>query len=509
MSMNEPESIQTAEDWGVVLQSVPSKYKKEILKRLVGIFELDKHDAEQILSNMPLILADSLSYDMATHIKDFFQKVGAVAETTNHDMIKKNCFQVVWPQTPDLSFFTKGEAELMKTPVLEKKNHDTAVEIPPVEKKAPVCEVRPEPSPRQEISLPESPAPEMTVCESPRVEMHLSPAPDQNMSKADSKWESRAREWDKKLRKLEEEKRALQAKHAESAEKAKKEFQKSFEEEKKKSHEIAKAYEDLRKRSKKDEASTREGEDWRSKAVTLSEKVRELETNLKQMTSEVKSQTQEKEEHARRSAKAEELSSRLAELEKIVTAKDEEKAALQRRISDFEKNSSAAQRELGNHQGREQDFLQKIEELERKVRETTESLRARGSESAHFEKQVAELSGKAQGFESLRQEHAQFVQEQAAARKEYESKLSEQEARFAKIEEDHRRYRSCADRQTAAAARELIEWVRDVDTVRQGLQKLILSLGTDPAVLDAEKKPRLKSPLTRGPVASKVEKKRG
>ena len=74
MSMNEPGSIQAAEDWGVVLQSVPSKHKKEILKRLVGIFDLEKHDAEQILSNMPLILADNLSYGMATHIKDFFQK---------------------------------------------------------------------------------------------------------------------------------------------------------------------------------------------------------------------------------------------------------------------------------------------------------------------------------------------------------------------------------------------------------------------------------------------------
>jgi len=324
-----------------------------------------------------------------------------------------------------------------------------------------------------------------------------------------SKWEPRAKELNEKLRKIHDEKQALHAKHAEVTEKAKKDFQKRLEEEKKKSGEIAKAYEDLQKKAKKNETLTREGEEWRSRAVALGEKVRELETNLMQKTSAVKLLTQEKEDLARRSAKAEEFASRLAELEKTVAAKEDERVALQRRISDFEKNSSAAQRELGNHQGREQDFVRKIEDLERKVREMTESLSARDSESAHFEKQVAELSGKAQGFESLRQEHAQFVQEQAVARKEYESKLSEQEARFAKIEEDHRRYRSCADRQTAAAARELIEWVRDVDTVRQGLQKLILSLGTDPAVLDAEKKPRLKSPLTRGPVASKVEKKRG
>ncbi len=503
MSMNEPGSIQAAEDWGVVLQSVPSKHKKEILKRLVGIFDLDKHDAEQILSNMPLILADNLSYGMATHIKDFFQKLGAVAETTNHDMIKKNCFQVVWPQAPDLSFFTKEEAEFAKTPVLGKKSHAKAVEIPSVAEKASIREVKSELSPTHEISLPESSVPESSADSS------LPTVSEEKRAEGVSKWEPRAKELNEKLRKIHDEKQALHAKHAEVTEKAKKDFQKRLEEEKKKSGEIAKAYEDLQKKAKKNETLTREGEEWRSRAVALGEKVRELETNLMQKTSAVKLLTQEKEDLARRSAKAEEFASRLAELEKTVAAKEDERVALQRRISDFEKNSSAAQRELGNHQGREQDFVRKIEDLERKVREMTESLSARDSESAHFEKQVAELSGKAQGFESLRQEHAQFVQEQAVARKEYESKLSEQEARFAKIEEDHRRYRSCADRQTAAAARELIEWVRDVDTVRQGLQKLILSLGTDPAVLDAEKKPRLKSPLTRGPVASKVEKKRG
>ena len=108
MSMNESRSIHAAEDWGVVLQSVPSRNKREIVKRLEEVFELDKRDAEQVLSNMPLILIDNLSFGLAARIKNFFQKIGAVAETTNHDMIKKNCFQVLWPQTPDLSFFMKN-----------------------------------------------------------------------------------------------------------------------------------------------------------------------------------------------------------------------------------------------------------------------------------------------------------------------------------------------------------------------------------------------------------------
>ncbi len=94
MSMNEPRSIHAAEDWGVVLQSVPSKNKREIVKRLEEIFELDKRDAELILSNMPLILVDNLSFGLAARVKKFFQTIGAVAETTNHDMTKKHCLQI-------------------------------------------------------------------------------------------------------------------------------------------------------------------------------------------------------------------------------------------------------------------------------------------------------------------------------------------------------------------------------------------------------------------------------
>ena len=47
-----------AEDWGVVIQSVPSKSKKDILKQIENVFHIDKRDAEQILGNMPLILID-------------------------------------------------------------------------------------------------------------------------------------------------------------------------------------------------------------------------------------------------------------------------------------------------------------------------------------------------------------------------------------------------------------------------------------------------------------------
>jgi hypothetical protein len=129
----------------------------------------------------------------------------------------------------------------------------------------------------------------------------------------------------------------------------------------------------------------------------------------------------------------------------------------------------------------------------------SESLRSRDAVLAQFEKQIMELAEKARGYESLRREHAQLAQELATIHPEYDAKLHEREVLLAKAEEDHRRYRSRTDRKNAAAARELGEWIRGMDTIRQGLQKLILFLGSESAVLDGEKKSNLKSPLTRGP----------
>jgi len=491
--MNEPRSIHAAEDWGVVLQSVPSKNKKEVVKRLGEIFEIDKRDAEQILSNMPLILVDNISFGLAARIKKFFQKIGAVAETTNHDMIKKNCFQVVWPQTPDLSFFMKNEMGPVEAPAQEKKSDAKSPEIPAGEKKTASYEKKPEmpksyaaplsPKPVHEapsivplhptaFSKPaqESPAtvphyppvPAKPVQESPVNAFQPRPVSEEkpavSSSGVDSDWERRAKELNEKLRRISDEKQALHVQHTEATEKVKSEFQQRLEEEKKKSGEIAKAYEDLQKQAQKQEALTREGEEWRSRAVALGEKVRELETNLLQKTSALEHLLQEKEDLIRQS----------------------------------EHTTAETQHELSTLQSREQEFFRKIEELERDIQEMTESLRSRDGALAQFEKQMMELAEKAQGYDSIRQE--------------YDAKLVDQEMRLAKAEDDHRRYRSRMDRKNAAATRELGEWIRGVDTIRQGLQKLILFLGSESAVLESEKKSTLRSPLTRGPDSPSTEK---
>ena len=109
MAFEEMRMANSTENWCVIIQSYSPKLKKDLVKKLVDVFELEKKDAEQAIANTPLILLDNLSFGMAARIKNFFAKTGAVAETTNHDMIKKNCYQIVWPSMPDLSFFLKEE----------------------------------------------------------------------------------------------------------------------------------------------------------------------------------------------------------------------------------------------------------------------------------------------------------------------------------------------------------------------------------------------------------------
>ncbi len=529
--MMDSKPVQAAEDWGVVLQSVPSKNKKEILKRLAEIFQIDKRDAEQILSNMPLILVDNLSFGLAARIKKFFLTIGAVVETTNHDMIKKNCFQVLWPQTPDLSFFMKHEAGSAEVSAQGKKGKTKSGGFSFFEKKDDKKEMNQEKSKPQEapssakpvqespttaplgsplpvMPMQESsetvplspPAPLTPIEESPEIVPLGSPAPltpieespeisppapvpdslpvseekpaAASPSGTDLDWERRASELNEKLRKFHAEKQELHVQHAEAAEKVKSEYQQQLEEEKKKSDEIARTLKELHQtEAQKQEALTREGEEWRSRAEALASKVRDLETNLTQKASEVEQLIQQKADLSQRSEKA----------------------------------AAETQHELSAFRSREQESSRKIEGLERTVQEMSESLRSRDGVLAQFEKQIMELAEKSRGYESLRREHAQLAQERATIRQEYDAKLGEREVRLAKAEEDHRRYRSRMDRKNAAAARELGEWIRGVDTLRQGLQKLILFLGSESAVLDSEKKSNLKSPLTRGPDAPNTE----
>jgi len=426
--MNEPRAFQSSEDWGVVFQSVPSKNKNEVAKRIEEIFGLGKQDAKQILSNVPLILIDSLSFGLAARIKSYFQKIGVTVEVTNHDIIKKNCSYVSWPQTPDLSFFIKlaGPATM---PTQEEKNKAMPSGLP-VGRKPESPEMKPEAQKHFEAPLPARP-----VHESPAFK----PLPAQpSTSNVDPNSEGRVKEIEEQLRKLREENQSLRVQHAEAIGHAKKEFQQKIEDEKKKSEEIVKTYEELQREVKRREALPSESEDLRSRAAMLDGKVRELEISLKEKTSEVEHFIQEKETLIRQAEKAAEEAhrelvslrghgpelsgkieglertaqemtealrsrdsalaqseKRAVELEALVKEKVAEIELLVQQKEDVirqsEKAVTEARQELAILRGRELELSGKIEQLERTVQKMTESLRSRDGVLALFEERITKL----------------------------------------------------------------------------------------------------------------------
>jgi hypothetical protein len=450
--MMDSKPVQAAEDWGVVLQSVPSKNKKEILKRLAEIFQIDKRDAEQILSNMPLILVDNLSFGLAARIKKFFLTIGAVVETTNHDMIKKNCFQVLWPQTPDLSFFMKHEAGSAEVSAQGKKGKTKSGGFSFFEKKDDKKEMNQEKSKPQEapssakpvqespttaplgsplpvMPMQESsetvplspPAPLTPIEESPEIVPLGSPAPltpieespeisppapvpdslpvseekpaAASPSGTDLDWERRASELNEKLRKFHAEKQELHVQHAEAAEKVKSEYQQQLEEEKKKSDEIARTLKELHQtEAQKQEALTREGEEWRSRAEALASKVRDLETNLTQKASEVDQAAQKVEEEKQ---KSDEIAKALEDLHQKEVQKQEELI-----------------RESGEWRSRAEALAAKVRELEtnltQKASEVEQLIQQKADLSQRSEKAAAETQHELSAFRSREQESSRI-----------------------------------------------------------------------------------------------------
>jgi len=298
--MNEFGSVHTSSDWGVVLLSIPSKHKKGIAKNLEEIFKLEKRNAEQILSNAPLILLDGLTLQLAACVRNFFQKLGAVAEATNHEVIKKNYWGVRWAQAPDLSFFMKemGSAQMA-----------------PAEKKTVGPEMDPGVSKPHEapVSAPQLPlAPE-------------DPPSEASSQGVDPDWTQRVKELDEKLRKIHREKQ---------------EAQEEREEERIKNEEIAKkTCEDLQREAQKIETLTRESEEWRSRAAASGEKVRELETALRERILEIENLTRQKEELIQeKGALTRQSEKAAAEAQQAISALRDREQELLRKIEELERH---------------------------------------------------------------------------------------------------------------------------------------------------------------------------
>ncbi|HOW59573.1 MAG TPA: hypothetical protein PLO78_07610 [Candidatus Omnitrophota bacterium] len=617
MAMHESRIGGVSEDWSVILQSVSPKQKKEVVKRMVEIFDLEKKDAEQALLNMPLILLDNLSFGMAARIKNFFQKLGVVVETTNHDMIKKNCFQIVWPEVPDLAIFLKDDSENM----LSKEQSVASDSVPVVSEPdlLKISETVPVPAPEMEVN------PALPEVKSPDAES----AAKEDVPVVESDWDKRARELSDRLQRMQDEKAAMNKQPSEEKEKFKSELQDRFRgpSEKQGSEEVSKLRDELareiqnkqtlqdtcdvlrsqmerlenrmrdfQKADSKEACSQtgRQDEEAESRIKMLerdlaereeeiaalqarvqelamkakasdadfTDKQRSLETaqsdlinrekemtvradalasvlqeteksleavqkelaeyqfrekGMAAKTSDLESKIAEKENALQEAtgqlsvwqdrekeliAKTSDLEMRLAKKEKtqeeaqaqVLHFQNREKelnatiSDLETRLSEKEKVQEDVRIQIAGLQSREMDLTAKIKMLDRSLIEKEEILKARDMALSELERKVTELITKVQETENIRQEHAILSKERETIRGEYDAKLTEQEIRVAKLEDEHRRYRSRVDRRNAAAIRELGEWSRNVDILRQGLQKLIVFLGNQSAEPEPEKK---------------------
>jgi len=193
MVSGESQSMNPLENWSVILQSYNQKKKKDFAKKFAQTFGLDKKDAAQAISNTPIIILDNLSFGVAMRVKKHFQELGAVMETTNYDMIKKNCYQIGWPETPDLSFFSPKNTE--EQPVAEVEPQKNPFSIPAAKEAVETVKEDLGDAFAEEIRIDQDQtqdapeAKEETVVEPPQ----------------ESEWEQKARELSEKLQKIQEE----------------------------------------------------------------------------------------------------------------------------------------------------------------------------------------------------------------------------------------------------------------------------------------------------------------
>ncbi|MFH0986322.1 MAG: hypothetical protein V1882_12470 [Candidatus Omnitrophota bacterium] len=466
MSMKEPRASRASQDWSVVFQSIPSKFKNEVGKQIESILGLDRRDAKAILTNAPLVFLDNLSFELAVRIKIYFQKLGVVVEVTNHDIIKKNCSQVSWPKTPDLSFFALEETMLAVPQAQNEIEKRESVGTLLTRTMPEDSEMTPETQMIYVTPLPAKPHHEFQTV-APRVEPPH--------SDIDAELELRAQEMGERFRTLHEEKQALQTQHEEAINALKNESQRRVAEEKKRGEEIAKVCEDLRQEVEKYKALANEDEALRSETKFLDEKVRELEIALKEKNFSVELLIQQKDELTRQAEKTAketdqelvalraremELSRKIEGLEQTVQqvtvflrTRDGELAQAENRRLELEailkKNASALElltrqkeefirqaeksleqthQELASLRNREPELLRTIDGLEKAVHQTAETLHTRENELARSGKHLLELEttlrGKTSEVDSLMRQRDELAKQSGKTLAEAQQELA-------------------------------------------------------------------------------------
>lgn len=575
MGADESKSANALDNWCVILQSYASKKKKDLVKNLGEIFDLDPKDADAAISSTPLILLDGLPFAMAGRIKDFFRKTGAVVEITNHDMIKKNCYQIVWSARPSLSFFEKQEnpetpapaapvpvsapspAKTLPLPAnpapaqppvrpprksvfdrfrdADKKKHDTKP-VPGSEPAGPVSGVHAakefaEQMKKMEEKKPDSDLPLTPAPPSPKPGLAQPVAgpgpkdvklPDDALIKDSDSRDDRVLQLEQLTRDLEsligqkenrikDLERALgvaQATEVESVGRIARlqqqvsELEKGLERGRDEQAgnqsvldgqhaRIAELDRVLAEKIREGDGLKNALQEIQAREADLNQRLDALGRGMEEKERSLSEKAQEAEglKHAAQEFQAreaglnqrlEELGRSLGEKERVLSEKNQENENLKHALHELEaRESSSAQRA--------EALAKNLDELSRTLRQHEEALRARDERVAGFEQKIIEMTLQLQEFERVRQEHEQLVAERAVIRQEYDAKLSEQEIRLAKVEEESRRYRSRTERKNAAATRELGEWIRGIESLRQGLQKLIHFIGSDAAIQDPDK----------------------
>ncbi len=239
------------------------------------------------------------------------------------------------------------------------------------------------------------------------------------------------------------------------------------------------------------------------KEKALSESIAQLETQLKEKNAEIelrqkeilqinaqyeevlKSKDQELEliqRHMQEIAqKFQVLEQGVYEKQDAITRKDAELQSKDQKIhalhaqnTELEKKVQEAQslekdkeQQLVGAHAREKEANKKVESLEKalveigeSLRQRDEGLRQRDEVLVALERRVQDLAEKTGSFEALKATNAALQEE-----------FEDVAGKYNRLSEEHRRLRSKNERKTATLTREMGEWVRKVDHLRQGLQK--------------------------------------
>ena len=533
MDMQKDSAGSRLNNWGLILQSYSKKEKKNLIREFMQAFGFDKSETEQTINNTPIVILDDLSFGVAVRVKNHFQGFGAVIETTNHDMIKKNCYKVLWPEQPDLSYFDKeiGEEKKEEPKVEAAEEQEKEVpKMPVVKKESLLKTVSFEGSDEREVSQKKADSYLQAIKNAVKKEGKTAPISKEasvdseagkkkealvgkgeevkdlssESSLSNKSWEERTRELASKLKKIEGEKENV----GDLIEKEKKKIKDEYKS--KPSVKEQKIEEAEKEEVEVFEAKNVSADDGKEENADLMKRVKELEERIAEkdtLLAEKKSSIDYDEEE--NGKKIDSLENNIIEKDSLLKKNEQEIARLQdhekdltvkidendKKIADKDACLKSKEQEVISVRNKEKEYVKKAESLDKTLIEMGDALKTRDEALAKrdealisLENQIESLVNKANSLESLKDEHVKLIRQFESLRQISEEKNSEMELQYKKLDEEYRRYRSKADKKSAASARELVEWVHKMEIMQKSLQKLGKFVGTDEESIEPAQK---------------------